>query len=264
MGRLPHHQIPRRPEDRRADRTAAGPAAARVGRSASVPSAFAVANAIFDATGVRFRELPFTPERILKGLRGEEPAAPITRFTLAGGSRHLDTDGKIRFAGRHACPRPASQHFAQPWSASEPPCCRGARSRRSRIDLIGLFRRDDCPRPAAAALGGARCVTPRRTASSVPAAGPLETPFRHHPLDQHYAMLRQASAHGPITFERSMREGIHRDGRHLYPAFPYHHFAKTTVTPTCGALRLSDGAGAGARRDAPDKHARLPAQFAAL
>src|SRR4030081_3164201 len=25
-----------------------------------------------------------------------------------------------------------------------------------------------------------------------------------------------------------MREGIHRDGRHLYPAFPYTHFAKTT------------------------------------
>jgi len=30
------------------------------------------------------------------------------------------------------------------------------------------------------------------------------------------------------AFERAMREGIHRDGRHLYPAFPYPHFAKTT------------------------------------
>ncbi len=30
------------------------------------------------------------------------------------------------------------------------------------------------------------------------------------------------------AFERAMREGIHRDGRHLYPAFPYAHFAKTT------------------------------------
>src|SRR5437660_1797635 len=47
-----------------------------VGESASVPSAAAIANAIFDATGVRFRELPFTPERILKGLHGEVPAAP--------------------------------------------------------------------------------------------------------------------------------------------------------------------------------------------
>jgi len=30
------------------------------------------------------------------------------------------------------------------------------------------------------------------------------------------------------AFERAMREGIHRDGRHLYPAFPYTHFARTT------------------------------------
>jgi nicotinate dehydrogenase subunit B len=30
------------------------------------------------------------------------------------------------------------------------------------------------------------------------------------------------------AFERAMREGIHRDGRHLYPAFPYTHFARAT------------------------------------
>jgi nicotinate dehydrogenase subunit B len=30
------------------------------------------------------------------------------------------------------------------------------------------------------------------------------------------------------AFERAMREGIHRDGRQLYPAFPYTHFAKTS------------------------------------
>ncbi len=47
-----------------------------VGEFASVPSAAAIANAIFDATGVRFRELPFTPERILRGLRGEQPHVP--------------------------------------------------------------------------------------------------------------------------------------------------------------------------------------------
>src|SRR5437660_966347 len=46
-----------------------------VGESASVPSAAAIANAIFDATGVRFREPPFTPERILRGLHGEQNEA---------------------------------------------------------------------------------------------------------------------------------------------------------------------------------------------
>jgi nicotinate dehydrogenase subunit B len=30
------------------------------------------------------------------------------------------------------------------------------------------------------------------------------------------------------AFERAMREGIHRDGKHLYPAFPYTHYAKAT------------------------------------
>lgn len=30
------------------------------------------------------------------------------------------------------------------------------------------------------------------------------------------------------AFARAMREGVSRDGRHLYPAFPYDHMAKTT------------------------------------
>ena len=34
------------------------------GRSVSVPSAAAIANAIFDAAGVRLREAPFTPDRV--------------------------------------------------------------------------------------------------------------------------------------------------------------------------------------------------------
>ncbi|BFO09515.1 xanthine dehydrogenase family protein molybdopterin-binding subunit [Serratia rubidaea] len=38
------------------------------GESASVPSAAAIGNALFDALGVRLREVPFTPERILQAL----------------------------------------------------------------------------------------------------------------------------------------------------------------------------------------------------
>ncbi|KAA8728691.1 xanthine dehydrogenase family protein molybdopterin-binding subunit [Ewingella americana] len=44
------------------------------GESASVPSAAAVGNALFDALGVRMREVPFTPERVLKTL---ESAAQV-------------------------------------------------------------------------------------------------------------------------------------------------------------------------------------------
>lgn len=39
------------------------------GESASVPSAAAFANAIFDATGARLREVPFTPSRVLAALK---------------------------------------------------------------------------------------------------------------------------------------------------------------------------------------------------
>lgn len=45
------------------------------GESSSVPSAAAIANALFDATGVRFREVPFTPEKIVQGLRMAEAVA---------------------------------------------------------------------------------------------------------------------------------------------------------------------------------------------
>lgn len=40
-----------------------------------IPVPAAIANAIFDAVGVRLREVPFTPERVLNGLRAESSAA---------------------------------------------------------------------------------------------------------------------------------------------------------------------------------------------
>ena len=39
------------------------------GEPSSAPIAAAIANAVFDATGVRLREAPFTPERVLTGLK---------------------------------------------------------------------------------------------------------------------------------------------------------------------------------------------------
>jgi len=52
------------------------------GESASVPSAAALANALFDATGQRFRQPPFTPENILRvlgGLSGRKDSRPPGR-----------------------------------------------------------------------------------------------------------------------------------------------------------------------------------------
>ncbi|CAB5717174.1 Membrane-bound aldehyde dehydrogenase [pyrroloquinoline-quinone] precursor [Delftia tsuruhatensis] len=45
------------------------------GESASVPSAAAVSNAVFDATGVRLREVPFTPARVLAALKAQAAKA---------------------------------------------------------------------------------------------------------------------------------------------------------------------------------------------
>jgi nicotinate dehydrogenase subunit B len=39
------------------------------GEPSLVPVPAAIANAVFDATGVRFREVPLTPERVLKALK---------------------------------------------------------------------------------------------------------------------------------------------------------------------------------------------------
>ncbi len=48
---------------------AAGPYGAKgIGESPLIPVAAAIANAVFDATGVRFRQLPLTPERVLTKL----------------------------------------------------------------------------------------------------------------------------------------------------------------------------------------------------
>ena len=47
-----------------------GPFGAKeLGEGATLPVLGAVANAIYDATGVRITELPITPERILRGLK---------------------------------------------------------------------------------------------------------------------------------------------------------------------------------------------------
>jgi xanthine dehydrogenase molybdenum-binding subunit len=51
-----------------------GPQGAKgVGEAPAICVAAATANAIFNATGVRIRELPFTPERVYRALNGRLP-----------------------------------------------------------------------------------------------------------------------------------------------------------------------------------------------
>lgn len=197
------------------------------GESASVPSAAAIANAIFDATGVRFRELPFTPERILAGLHGGKPPPRLPDAT----SPPPDTQPEIRspFAKRRgvmagvvaACAAVVGVAAAVLPGRSIPPIARPDASAYSAATIAKGQQ--------LAALGN--CIGCHTDINGIVNAGgrALETPFGTvYSTNITPDPETGIGAWSYTAFERAMREGIHRDGRHLYPAFPYNHFAKTT------------------------------------
>src|SRR5689334_9894944 len=198
-----------------------------VGESASVPSAAAIANAIFDATGVRFRELPFTPERILRGLHGEAspvpqalpaPAAPkpsrIWENPFAKRAGIFTTIAAVCTAaigvGAALLPGRAIAPIARP----DPSVYSAATIARGQ-QLAALGNCAECHTTLNGALnaGGRALETPFGTIYSTNITPDVETGI---------------GAWSFPAFERAMRDGLHRDGRQLYPAFPYTHFARTS------------------------------------
>ncbi len=196
-----------------------------VGESASVPSAAAIANAIFDATGVRFRDPPFTPERILRGLRGEAPIAPesLPSPTPAAPANKWKNPFAVRpsvFAGLAAACATAIAigTAALPWRAIAPI----ARPDPSVFSASTIARGQQL-----AALGD--CMVCHTAVGGVTNAGgrALETPFGVIYTTNITPDVETGIGNWSYpAFERAMREGIHRDGKHLYPAFPYTHYAK--------------------------------------
>jgi nicotinate dehydrogenase subunit B len=199
-----------------------------VGESASVPSAAAIANAIYDATGVRFRELPFTPERILKGLRGEEFSSPAA-LPAPATAPPPSAISSNPFAGRRGMLATAVALCAAvvgigaavlPWRAIAPI----ARPDASVFSAATMARGQQL-----AALGD--CAVCHTSVNGILNTGgrPLQTPFGTiYTTNITPDVETGIGAWSYPAFERAMREGIHRDGRHLYPAFPYPHFARTT------------------------------------
>ncbi len=201
-----------------------------VGESASVPSAAAIANAIFDATGVRFREPPFTRERILAGLQDEAHATPATLPLASTPPPTASGRWQDPFARRRGvlatvaavCTAIVGIAAAVlPWRSIAPIARPDASVYSAATIARGqqLAALGDCavchthPHGGILNAGGRALATPFGTIYSTNITPDSETGI---------------GAWSYPAFERAMREGIHRDGRHLYPAFPYPHFARTT------------------------------------
>ena len=180
-----------------------------VGESASVPSAAAIANAVFDATGVRFRELPLTPERVRAGLLAHAAAAPApvkarTPWILSGLAAAVAVGAAV----------------LAPVKAIAPVAPQG----------IGVFSAETLARGRLVAAAG-NCEGCHTIADGPAYAGGRGI---HTPYGVVYATNITPDVETGIgawsypAFERAMREGVSRDGHHLYPAFPYTAFARMT------------------------------------
>jgi nicotinate dehydrogenase subunit B len=176
------------------------------GESASVPSAAAIANAIFDATGVRMREPPFTPERMKAALAGDRPVPPPRkrrfRGWLAGAAA-----GALGMAATILPWRPAYAPIPRPDAA--------------------VFSAATIERGRMVAAAGACAVCHTGPDAARYGGGlALDTPFGRV-WSTNISPDAEAGIGGWSypAFERAMREGISRDGHFLYPAHPYTSFA---------------------------------------
>ncbi len=203
-----------------------------VGESSSVPGTAAIANAIFDATGVRFRQPPFTPEVVraaLNPLPGPADAAPRQRAAGKAARTHAQplaprwTRGKRWWAGAGALLAGLLGFAAGAlgWRAAIPPIARAdvsiytaATLERGR-QLAALGNCEGCHTAAGgpANAGGLAMRTPFGTVHTTNITPDPETGI---------------GAWSLAAFQRAMREGISRDGRHLYPAFPYTSYTRAS------------------------------------
>jgi nicotinate dehydrogenase subunit B len=201
-----------------------------VGESASVPSAAAIANAIFDATGVRFREPPFTPERILRGLRGGEAAAPLPSLPGTSPKPRLSKDRwRDPFAKRRGVLAAITALGAAAFGIAVAVLPGRAIAPIARPDASVYSQATIARGRQLAALGD--CAVCHTADSGLRNAGGrgIETPFGViYSSNITPDLATGIGAWSYPAFERAMRKGLHRDGRQLYPAFPYSHFAKVS------------------------------------
>ena len=196
------------------------------GESSSVPGTAAIANAIFDATGVRFREPPFTAERVRAALNplppgaaGSAPprAAPVS--ALPGAARR---PGRRRGWTRVAALLAGAAGIGAALLGLRAPIAPVSRLDASIYTPATLERGRQL-----AALGN--CAGCHTAPDGAPNGGGLaiDTPFGTiHSTNLTPDIGTGIGAWSFSAFQRAMREGVSRDGHLLYPAFPYTAFTR--------------------------------------
>jgi nicotinate dehydrogenase subunit B len=190
-----------------------------VGESAAVPSAAAIANAIFDATGVRMREVPFTPEKMREelasqtlppllagaGAQKKQPTRAARKKVLAFGTvlGGLLTLGSVSLSVNRAI-APSSAPSSGTFS---PATVEQGRQ----VFATGNCATCHTAEGKTANVGGRAIETPFGTVYSTNLTADPETGLGRWSFE---------------AFDRAMRHGISRDGHNLYPAFPYTSFAR--------------------------------------
>lgn len=206
-----------------------GEPALGVGESASVPGTAAIANAIFDATGVRFRNPPFTPEVVRAALNPLQapatdpaplaPVLPVVPPAVADPQRRRKPLWAL--AGALATGLAGLGAAGLGWRPAIAPL---------QASPVGLYSAAVVERGRQLAAIG-NCVACHTAEGGIPNAGgrAMATPFG--------TVTSSNLTPDPVTgigqwsfsaFQRAMREGISRDGHHLYPAFPYTAFTQTS------------------------------------
>ena len=200
------------------------------GESASVPGTAAIANAIFDATGVRFRQPPFTPEVVRAALNPlPQPEEDVT--PSADPVRRLQS-----LSAQAVFPRRKGFWWrALAVSVGAVGALAGVLGMRGAIAPVtrpdpGLYAPETIERGRRlAALGN--CATCHTSADGQRYAGGvgLQTPFGViYSTNITPDSQTGIGAWSLAAFERAMRQGISRDGSHLFPAFPYTAFSRLT------------------------------------
>ncbi|TVP52061.1 MAG: aldehyde oxidase [Halomonas sp.] len=179
------------------------------------PGVAVIANALFDATGIRFRQPPFTAKRVREALKASatEGAAQPRLAKRASGRRWLAAAALTTVAGTAV--------MAWPWKSTLAPVARPS---------ANLYSAETIERGRLVAAAGdcAACHTAEGGSANVGGRA-FETPFGT--LYSTNITPDEATGIGQwsyAAFERAMRHGISRDGSHLYPAFPYTAFAKAS------------------------------------